>query len=140
MQNHPECVLCGANVQFMHTGDQGTVLSENRTNMKEMITWISYTSAKPYSHWIMNHPTFCFRRSAVLSVGNYNVTSTKSIGEDLELELKLLKQYGVLYNIPDVLLHYRIHPDQVTFTGKPAVVEGGAWRNKMIEAIVNEDN
>lgn len=139
MQNHPECVLCGSNVQFMHTGDQGTILSENRTNMKEMITWISYTATKPYSHWIMNHPTFCFRRSAVLSVGNYNVGSTKSIGEDLELELKLLKQYGVLYNIPDVLLHYRIHPDQVTFSGKPAVVEGGAWRNKMIEDIVNSD-
>ena len=139
MQNHPECVLCGSNIQFMHTTDQGTVLSENRTHMKEMITWTSYIETKPYSHWIMNHPTFCFKRSAVLSVGNYNVNSTKSIGEDLELELKLLKQYGVLYNIPDVLLHYRIHPEQVTFSGKPAVVEGNLWRNNMIEAIVNSD-
>ena len=34
--------------------------------------------------------------------------------EDFHLELKMLKTYGTIYNMPDVLLYYRLHPNQVT--------------------------
>ena len=34
--------------------------------------------------------------------------------EDFHLELKMLKTFGKIYNMPDVLLHYRLHPEQIT--------------------------
>ena len=34
--------------------------------------------------------------------------------EDFDLILRVLKTYGKIYNMPDVLLHYRLHPGQIT--------------------------
>ena len=34
--------------------------------------------------------------------------------EDFHLELKMLKIHGKIYNMTDILLHYRLHPGQVT--------------------------
>jgi len=138
MQNHPECVLCGSNVQYLHMTDQGAILSESKTNFKEMLTWIDYTTTKPYSHWFMVHPTLCFKKSAILSVGNYNIDNTRTVAEDLELELKILKKYGLVYTIQDTLVYYRIHPDQVTFQGKSSTPYWHEWRCRMIEGIVDQ--
>ena len=57
--------------------------------------------------------------------------------EDLELELALLKHYGVLYNLPDVLLYYRIHSDQVTFNGRTSTPYWRERREKFIEDITS---
>ena len=48
--------------------------------------------------WFANHPTLCYRKSAVLSVGNYNVydNTIKFIQEDYDLELRLVKKYKKL--------------------------------------------
>jgi len=142
MQTHPECVVCGSNIQFLHDvsdeiGSQQKIVLGQQTNFKEILTWNDYISTHPYSHWIMNHPTLCVRKSAVLSIGNYNIQSAKANGEDLELELKLLKQYGVIYTIQDILVHYRIHSDQLTFQGKSVTPYWKEWRNKMIDGIVH---
>ena len=37
--------------------------------------------------------------------------------EDFELELRILKTHGVIHNFPDILLHYRLHSNQVTYNG-----------------------
>ena len=37
--------------------------------------------------------------------------------EDLDLILRVLKKYGKIYNLPDVLLYYRLHPGQITHMG-----------------------
>jgi hypothetical protein len=84
----------------------------------------------------MNHPTLCFRKSAVINVGNYGSESDSAF-EDFELELRLLKQYGVLYNIQEVLLYYRIHDGQVTYNGK---TNTPYWRERRIafmDKIIN---
>jgi hypothetical protein len=48
-------------------------------------------------------------------VGGYDETDRRlDIIHDYELMAKLLRKYGELHNIPDVLLLYRIHPDQLT--------------------------
>lgn len=83
----------------------------------------------------MNHPTACFRKSAILEVGNYFPESS-IIAEDFELELRLLKRYGVVYNLPETLLYYRIHEDQVTYGGKSCTPYWQERRQKFIDNMI----
>lgn len=110
MKWNPNVPCCGTNLQFFNESGLG-----QKTNHPSKITWEQYKKLK--SQWFMNHPTLCFRKSDVLTVGNYGADSDSAF-EDFELELRLLKHYGVLHNIPEVLLYYRIHEGQVTFNGK----------------------
>jgi hypothetical protein len=77
--------------------------------------------------WIMSHPSMMMRKSAVLAVGNYRdvyktfdlkyteTQGTQSILEDFDLECRILRTYGELHNIPEILMYYRIHENQVTY-------------------------
>jgi hypothetical protein len=129
MKNNPKIPCCGSNVQFLTPNGIG-----EQTYHTDKIIWEEYKKKK--SHWIMNHPTLCFRKSAVMKVGSYNIETNSSF-EDLELELRLLKKYGILYNLPDVLLIYRIHEDQVTFNGKTSTPYWRERRSKFIEDLIN---
>jgi len=113
MRDHPDCVVCGTNVQLFQNHDllnktNKTLLSS--TAHPERLEWKTFLETQPA--WFMNHPTLCFRKSAVLAVGNY--CPEISWFEDYDLELRLMKRYGVVYNIPESLVMYRIHPGQVT--------------------------
>jgi glycosyltransferase involved in cell wall biosynthesis len=123
MLDHPDCVICGTDiVKIEGVGDEKTILYSNKDRPHpETITWDEYKKTK--QTWIMNHPTVCFKRSAVLSVGNYDRTLRMPF-EDLDLELRLLKKYNVIHNIKKPLLFYRIHSEQVTreFSGDKDVV------------------
>lgn len=113
MRKNKDCVVCGGNI-FMFTSDNNnekTML--RRTEHPLTLSWDDFMKYRP--SWFMNQPTLCMRKSAVLSVGNYNVERGIQIGEDYELELKLMHKYGKIHNIPDILLLYRIHKDQLTF-------------------------
>jgi hypothetical protein len=127
MSSNKNAICCGTNIQFFNTDGVG-----QQTNHPTKITWEEYKKQK--LQWFMNHPTLCFRKSAVLSVGNYNI-ETNSAFEDLELELSLLKKYGALYNLPEVLLKYRIHSEQVTFNGRTSTPYWRERREKFIEEI-----
>jgi amylovoran biosynthesis glycosyltransferase AmsE len=129
MKNNPNVPCCGSNIQFLRSTGLGEI-----TQHKEWITWNDYKENK--SHWIMNHPTLCFRKSAVLEIGSYNI-ETNSAFEDLELELRLLKKYGILYNFPKILLYYRVHEDQVTFNGKTSTPYWIEKRIKFIEDLIS---
>ena len=54
------------------------------------------------------HPTAMMRRSTVQAVGGYDENC--KVTEDLDLWLRLGEQ-GQLANLPQVLLHYRVHPN-----------------------------
>ena len=56
------------------------------------------------------HPTVVFRRSALLQCGGYR--SHYNYIEDLDLYVRLLDA-GRLANLPELLLHYRQHPQSV---------------------------
>jgi glycosyltransferase involved in cell wall biosynthesis len=135
MKEYPDCVMCGSNIQmFKNTNTPEHFLQ--KTNHLPKITWDDYKLSK--SHWIMNHPTLCYKKSAILSVGSYN-KKRGSMSEDLELELKVLKKYGILYNIEECLVHYRIHEDQTTFNGNSMKVNHIEIRNAFIEELLKED-
>ena len=128
MESNPDCVICGTQTHCFNTKNEVVQV----TNHPPVITLESY-KANP-SHWFLNHPTVCFRKSAVLTVGNYD-RNIHSMTEDFDLWLRLLKKYGKIHNMPDVLLNYRIHDKQLTFKGGEKGPE--YWHKKRIELIKN---
>lgn len=131
MKDNPNVKICGGQVRMFNSN---RILS--LTNHPS-ITWEDYKQNRP--HWFINHPTVCYRKSAVLEAGNYS-NDLKIMAEDFELELRMLKKYRYIHNFSEILLNYRIHEDQVTHNGG----KGGSekWndiRNKMIDDMVNND-
>ena len=127
MMQNPQLMICGAQVEMFD--DQGN--KRGQTN-HQSLTWDMYKNN--VSHWFMNHPTACYRKAAVLTAGNYNPNLSR-MSEDFELELRMLKCFGYVHNMPDVLLKYRLHDKQVTFNGGS---EGRVyWNEKRNEIIKN---
>jgi len=134
MKNNKDCAIVGCNAHYLKEIDNKKVV-QGQTNHKYLLTWEDYK--KSPSHWFINHPCVCYRKSAVLEVGNYN-EQTHSLYEDFELELKLLKKFGKLYNIQENLVYYRIHGEQVTANnscGKPEIVKA---RNDFINQLLRD--
>jgi GT2 family glycosyltransferase len=137
MAARPDCMICGGNIRMFRT--PSTELSRfntftGQTNHPEVITWYDFLKHKP--DWFANHPTLCFKKSAVLAVGNYNIERPDyPILEDYELELKMIKRYGSLYNIPDILVHYRLHNDQLTYKTNSHSAESVLLRDSIIENV-----
>ena len=67
---------------------------------------------KPVS-WFLNHPTMCYRKDKIQELGGYD-NNFKTNFEDFDLELRILRKYGKIDNMKDVLVIYRNHKDQVT--------------------------
>lgn len=133
MNNNPECVLCGTQVKMFRNIDNKFVDcgKTNHPNL-DLETFKKNSS----NHWLMNHPTFCFRKRQIIEVGNYN-DSIHSMCEDFELILRVLKKYGKIYNIQDILLYYRLHENQLTYNGgKEGSVHWTKKRNQLIEEIL----
>lgn len=128
----PHAVVCGTQ---MHC------FKNNITNVVSITSHAAVLSFEQYKqnplHWFLNNPTLCYRKTAILSVGNYDATITKMV-EDFELNLRMLKHYGYVYNLQEPLLYYRLHDDQLTNNGG---TEGREyWHNirlKIIDAILN---
>ena len=60
---------------------------------------------------LLHHPCTMARREALLQAGGYDESMVASV--DLDLWLRL-GEIGKLANLPEVLLHYRLHPRSVT--------------------------
>ena len=108
MWAHPECVICGGAIQlFSNEGNIHNIVRH------PSLTWQVYEEIDRKPTWIMNHPTMIYRKEAVLNVGNYRkstfVAENNTIVpcEDYDLTIRLLKTYGHIHNLPNVLVHYR---------------------------------
>lgn len=130
MKNNKNVMICGGQINMFNNQNQ----TVGKTNHKSL-TWEEYKKSK--SHWIMNHPTLCYRKSAIIEVGNYNETLNE-ISEDFELELRVLKKYNYIHNFQEVLLNYRMHDNQITKNhGKKGKQHWHDYRNKLIESLIN---
>jgi GT2 family glycosyltransferase len=135
MRSNSDCVMCGTDLQMFQvnpTNPKDRTLLQ-RTNHPNLITWDMFCQHKP--DWFANHPTLCYKKSAILAVGNYDVTMGSCL-QDYEIELRILKKYGKIYNIPEVLLYYRIHGEQVTFNGNASNPQNKAARDRVIHNIL----
>lgn len=131
MELNPMIQVCGAQVTFFKDNIENKSYSTSHPN----ITWDEYKMSK--SHWISNHPTLCYRKSAVLKVGNYDINKSR-MTEDFEITLRLLKEFKFIYNFEESLLYYRIHENQVTNNGG---LEGrDHWNKIRIDLIENLTN
>jgi hypothetical protein len=131
LNRNPDVVLVGSNVQMFRTNEKNEKMGLQQTQFPLSLTWDQYKTIK--SHWFMQHPTLCFKKSAVLEVGNYADTQ---MCEDLELEIKILKRFGKIANLQEPLVQYRIHPGQITFQGKSSTPYWVDYRNKMIDSLI----
>jgi glycosyltransferase involved in cell wall biosynthesis len=130
MNTNKNTMICGGQITCF-TNDKRILNTTNHSSLK----WDDYKQNP--SHWFINHPTVCYRKSAVLKAGNYN-KELKQMAEDFEMELRMLKTHGYIHNMREVLLNYRLHPEQVTFQGG----KGGSahWtnvRNEIINKLLN---
>ena len=116
MDANPECMVCGTNIILFKNVDEmhnGTKEFLHETKHPQMLTWNDFNVSK--IDWFMNHPTLCYRKEAVVAVGNYDISDTRlTVIHDYDLKLRLMKKYGFICNLPDNLLMYRIHPGQLT--------------------------
>ena len=118
MEKNPKMMMCGSNIELFENSNNNTVL-KGKTSHQNLIKWSEYKQNP--SHWVMNHSTLCYRKNEILSIGGYN--ENIKIGEDFELEVKVLKEFGFVYNIEKTLLRYRIHENQMTYNDKNSTPE-----------------
>jgi len=134
-----DCVVCGSAIQFFKNdsiGDPQSKMMQMEKKHALVFTWADFLKTRP--DWFLNHQTLCFRKSAVLAVGNYNKNRLyTSIMEDYDLELRLLKRYGRVYSLPDILLYYRIHPKQLTYLHITDSVENRTIRRQIIDDAIS---
>jgi hypothetical protein len=71
------------------------------------------------------HSSVMFRRSAVLSAGNYRSGTGTSYPEDFDLWLRL-NRLGPIANLKRALVRYRIHGQSMSQTGRVEIAEASA--------------
>ena len=131
MTNHREAVACGANIRLFYV-DDGVRVRVNETRHPEKMTWDELYRSRP--SWYINHPTLCFRKSAIMRIGGYNETDDRlKVIHDYDLIARILKRYGQVYTLPDVLLLYRLHSNQLTNGLDATSKESISLRNEIIE-------
>lgn len=136
MVSNPEVVCCGANINMFSNPNSENLLEKKfvkKTNHPDKMTWNTFYATRP--DWFINHPTLCYRKNAVLDIGGYDENDRRLdiTHEDYELMARLLKKYGTLYNLPEILLYYRLHPNQLTYGLQSYSTENVALRNEIIE-------
>jgi glycosyltransferase involved in cell wall biosynthesis len=115
LSEHPECVLLGT--QVLLVDDEGApirVKSETKFNHEQI------DHAHLNRSWPMVHPTVMMRVAALQAAGGYR-EGYKWL-EDLDLFLRMA-EVGRLANLPEVLLHYRMHLSSVCHTHKDEQAE-----------------
>jgi len=127
MNNNPHVMICGSQIKCFKDSIDNVV---SITNHKS-ITWDEYKQNP--SHWFSNHPSLCYRKSAILQAGNYDVNKSR-MTEDFEMSLRMLKTHGYLHNLDEPLLYYRLHDEQVTNNGG---LEGRSYWHKIREDLIH---
>lgn len=130
MLKNPEVKICGAQIHCFKENINNITYSTKHPSL----TWDEFKVKK--NHWITNHPTLCYRKSAILEAGNYDLNKIR-ITEDFEFILRMLKKYEFIHNMEEVLLYYRLHENQVTHQGgKEGRLYWNEIRNKIIENLI----
>lgn len=129
MRANPTTMICGGQINGFNPEKKSVMQTSHKS-----LTWEEYKQIR--SHWFINHPSVCYRKSGVLAAGNYNKDLHK-MAEDFELELRMLKTHGYIHNMNETLLNYRLHDEQVTHNGgKEGSVYWNNIRNNIIEKLI----
>ena len=121
LEAEPQLALIGGQVETINERDEphGVALDypvDDVDIVHRMLTLTAFA-----------HPAVCFRRSAVLDVGNYRKTT-----EDYDLWLRLAVNHR-LGNLADTVLKYRFHEGSISQTGK-----GKEYRKDFVDAAFSK--
>jgi len=138
MKMNPQAVVCGANIRLFYVDNNGQKQVTNETAHPQVMTWNEFYKSRP--SWYINHPTICYRKSAIMRIGGYNETDSRlrTLHEDYNLMARVLKNYNQIYTLPDILLLYRLHPNQLTNGLDTQSHESISLRNDIIERAAKE--
>ena len=123
LEKHPDCVLLGS--QILMVDPYGSKLYEPQHQLTHEGIEAELLAG---SGWAIVHPAAMMVRDAVVESGGYR--KDLEVSEDLDLFLRLAVK-GRIANLPDVLLHYRQHPQSVNHTKH---VE----QNRAMKAIITQ--
>ena len=126
MKKNPGVPLCGSQIKMFKV-DKSNIIGETKHPSIKLNNYLMNKKLRE-NQWLMNHPTFCFRKSMIIRVGNYD-PNIHSMYEDFDLIIRVLKKYKIIYNLPISLLYYRIHENQLTFNRDP---KWASIRNEVI--------
>jgi len=129
MNSEPSCVICGTNV-IIFKQDNDRKIELERSNHRTKLTWDEYKQNP--TTWFLNHPTLCYKKSSVLNVGNYRLNFRYPF-EDLDMELRVFKKYGIVYNLDECLLLYRRHNGQTTMN-----IKNNENNDKLKQILINK--
>ena len=119
LDEHPEVVALGTRALYVDSDGDPIAATDKPLDHDE----IDRQQIAPGCRGsLITHPTAMLRRSAAIAAGGYRTEAT--LVDDLDLFLRMAER-GRLANLPDVLLHYRIHPGSL----------GVARRAQQIEAV-----
>lgn len=103
MEGHPEIDVVGGAAEFVNPMGKSLVTVRYPETDHEIKS--AFSRKNP-----LLHPTVLLRREVFVAVGGYRPVFK---AEDYDLWLRIAEQ-GQLVNLGEVVLKYRIHPDQVT--------------------------
>jgi glycosyltransferase involved in cell wall biosynthesis len=122
---NPDCVAVGSRILLIDTeGWPIRLMCEERTHEEIDSANLRGGGAA------MNHPAVTFRTAAFRAVGGYR--QEMIYAEDLDLWLRLA-EIGRLYNLPQVLTHYRMHAKSIGHAR--ANEQHSQWRKAAAEAL-----
>jgi glycosyltransferase involved in cell wall biosynthesis len=106
MQNHPQIQVLGTAYKIMAQDHPTQTIVRFPTNSQQVTREMARTCC-------VAHPTVMFRKQSVLNVSGYQSHFLPC--EDYDLWLRLLaRQKDVIANLPEPLLYYRYHQNQIS--------------------------
>lgn len=99
MMAHPETGVLGGQIRLMDTQAPSPRVPLRHAEIGYRLNWSN----------ALNHPTIVFRRDVVAAAGGYD--QELECAQDYDLWMRLFFTTR-LANLPDMLLHYRVHPAQ----------------------------
>jgi len=117
MNAHPNCVVVGSWARRID--EQGGTLGVLKVPKKNRTIKLAMNLSSPFVH-----TSVLLRRDSVLKAGNYRTDCTKVFAEDYDLWARMAP-LGDFYNIPKVLVSYRMNPAGITRTQGQAVGRSG---------------
>jgi|GEM_PF-1890598 len=98
MDTHPEAAICGCQIQPF--GIYNTPTNHPQVVSKDLVL-------RKNIEWFLNHPGVIYKKDVVLSVRGYDEDIIYR-GEDFACWMKLLKSGYTIYNVPQILMDYRV--------------------------------
>ena len=106
LSQDPKCAVIGSNAQLIDESGQIIGVRTLPASADEILKMMRWRSA-------VMHPTVTFRREAIVNLGGYSPVAANV--EDYDLWLRVL-QHMKIRSLPENLLQYRIHGNQMTQT------------------------